>query len=129
MKKKLISVLLSTAMVATALTGCGGSSETATTETKTEATETKTETKTEATAEGADTEAAATEGAYAGELEIMHFSTSEESQGNGGSDGFRTVLTEWDEAHPDITLTQNVRHSLLLLQQQVIFQMYSYYRV
>ena len=38
----------------------------------------------------------------------MHYSTSEESEGNGGSDGFRTVLAEWDEAHPDITLTQNV---------------------
>lgn len=37
MKKKLISVLLSTAMVATVLTGCGGSSDTsATTENKTE---------------------------------------------------------------------------------------------
>ena len=38
----------------------------------------------------------------------MHFSTSEESQGNGGSDGFRTVLAEWKEAHPDITLNENV---------------------
>lgn len=45
---------------------------------------------------------------YAGELEIMHYSTLEESEGNGGSDGFRTVLAQWDEAHPDITLTQNV---------------------
>ena len=46
--------------------------------------------------------------AYKGELEIMHFSTSEESEGNGGSDGFRTVLAAWAAAHPDITLTQNV---------------------
>lgn len=46
--------------------------------------------------------------AYKGELEIMHFSTSEESQGNGGSDGFRTVNQQWDDAHPDITLVQNV---------------------
>ena len=38
----------------------------------------------------------------------MHYSTSEESEGNGGSDGFRTVLGEWDDAHPDITLTQTV---------------------
>lgn len=45
---------------------------------------------------------------YKGELTIMHYSTSEESQGNGGSDGFRTVLAAWDEAHPDITLNQNV---------------------
>ncbi len=45
---------------------------------------------------------------YMGELEIMHYSTSEESEGNGGSDGFRTVLAQWAEAHPDITLTQNI---------------------
>ena len=56
----------------------------------------------------AATPVAATELAYKGELEIMHFSTSEESEGNGGSDGFRTTLAAWAEAHPDITLTQNV---------------------
>ena len=38
----------------------------------------------------------------------MHFSTEEESQGNGGSDGMRTVLQQWDDANPDITLTQTV---------------------
>ena len=54
------------------------------------------------------TDVAANDLAYKGELEIMHYSTSEESEGNGGSDGFRTVLQAWDEAHPDITLTQNV---------------------
>ena len=56
----------------------------------------------------AATPVAANELAYKGELTIMHYSTSEESLGNGGSDGFRTVLAAWDEAHPDITLTQNV---------------------
>ena len=56
----------------------------------------------------AATDVAANDLAYKGELEIMHYSTSEESEGNGGSDGFRTVLQAWDEAHPDITLTQNV---------------------
>ena len=56
----------------------------------------------------AATDVAANELAYKGELEIMHFSTSEESEGNGGSDGFRTVLQACEEAHPDITLTQNV---------------------
>ena len=110
MKKKLISVLLSTAMVATVLTGCGGSSDTsATTENKTETKTETTETKAEAETKTETTEnAGSAEGAYAGELEIMHFSTSEESQGNGGSDGFRTVLAEWKEAHPDITLNENV---------------------
>ena len=56
----------------------------------------------------AATDVAANYLAYKGELEIMHYSTSEESEGNGGSDGFRTVLAAWDEAHPDITLNQNV---------------------
>jgi len=56
----------------------------------------------------ASTPVAANELGYKGELTIMHFSTSEESQGNGGSDGFRTVLAAWDAAHPEIALTQNV---------------------
>ena len=46
--------------------------------------------------------------AYKGDLNVMHFSTSEESEGNGGSDGFRTVLAAWNEAHPDINLVENV---------------------
>lgn len=50
----------------------------------------------------------ATDLAYKGELEIMHFSTSEESEGNGGSDAFRYTLGEWKAAHPDITLTENI---------------------
>jgi len=56
----------------------------------------------------AATPVAATALAYKGDLEIMHFSTSEESEGNGGSDGFRTVLDAWSKAHPDINLKQNV---------------------
>lgn len=56
----------------------------------------------------AATDVAVNDLAYKGELEIMHYSTSEEAEGNGGSDGFRTVLAAWDEAHPDITLNQNV---------------------
>lgn len=56
----------------------------------------------------AATPVAATTLAYKGDLEIMHFSTSEESLGNGGSDGFRTTIAAWEAAHPDIKLTQNV---------------------
>ena len=56
----------------------------------------------------AATPVASTELSYKGELEIMHFSTSEEAEGNGGSDGFRTVLAAWAAAHPDITLKENV---------------------
>lgn len=102
MKRKLLSVLLATAMVATLMVGCGNT-ETETTETETTETEVA-ETETEAEVEETETEAAG----YAGELSIMHFSTSEESEGNGGSDGFRTMLSQWQEANPDITLTEEV---------------------
>ncbi len=91
MKKKLISVLLSTAMLATMLTGCGDSASTSST-----------------SGSAAKDDSAVSASGYKGDLEIMHYSTSEESQGNGGSDGFRTVLANWDAANPDITLTQNV---------------------
>ncbi|MDE7273993.1 MAG: extracellular solute-binding protein [Lachnospiraceae bacterium] len=114
MKKKMIGILLSTAMIASVLGGCGGTSGTndAPASTPAETTnsagttgeEAKADTETAAPVAAADGEALA----YAGALEIMHYSTSEESQGNGGSDGFRTVLAAWDEAHPDITLTQNI---------------------
>lgn len=56
----------------------------------------------------AATDVAVNDLAYTGDLNIMHFSTSEESEGNGGSDGFRTVLAAWNEAHPDINLVENV---------------------
>ena len=56
----------------------------------------------------AATDVAANDLAYKGDLNIMHYSTLEESQGNGGSDGFRTVLAAWSEAHPDINLIENV---------------------
>lgn len=46
--------------------------------------------------------------AYTGEITIMHYSTSEESEGNGGSDGLRTTLAAWIEAHPEITVNENV---------------------
>ena len=61
-----------------------------------------------ATGVSAATEVAKNDLAYKGELEIMHYSTSEESEGNGGSDGFRTVLAAWNDAHPDINLNENV---------------------
>lgn len=110
MKKKLLCALLSAAMIATLLVGCGGNADTPVTDTPAaeEPAPAKTETKTEAEPE-AETEAEpASNAAFAGDLEIMHYSTSEESEGNGGSDGFRTVLAQWDEAHPEINLIQNV---------------------
>ncbi len=56
----------------------------------------------------AATPVANTELAYKGTLNLMHFSTSEESEGNGGSDGFRTTIAAWQAAHPEITLEQEV---------------------
>ena len=91
MKKKMLGLLLSTAMLATTVAGCGSTA--ATTASAPAAEETaKTEAAESTAADTADTETEAGDGselAYAGELEIMHYSTSEESEGNGGSDGFR----------------------------------------
>lgn len=56
----------------------------------------------------AATPVAASDLEYKGALSIMHFSTSEESEGNGGSDGFRTVIAAWQAAHPDIKLNETV---------------------
>lgn len=96
MKKKVLAALLTLAMTATMLAGCGD-------------TETTT---TPSTGSGSTTQDSkpvdTTDGGYAGTLTVMHFSTSEESQGNGGSDGFRTMIANWKTAHPDVTLEENV---------------------
>lgn len=105
MKKKLLGALLSVAMLSSLLVGCGDGS--ATTD-GSGASNTDTKTESSVAPAGEESKTDDSSAAYVGELEIMHYSTSEESQGNGGSDGFRTVLAQWDEAHPDITLTQNV---------------------
>lgn len=110
MKRKLFSAILVSAMMASMFTGCGSTNtSTNASEPSTETTEKKEETAAspEASPE-ASAEAASDETAYKGDLNVMHFSTSEEAQGNGGSDGFRTVNANWDEAHPDINLVQNV---------------------
>ena len=114
MKKKMLSLLLCAALTTTILAGCSSSepaAETTGADAATEAVSEPEETAEEASASAPAAAEEETQGeqlAYTGELEIMHYSTSEESEGNGGSDGFRTVLAQWDEAHPDITLTQNV---------------------
>ena len=103
MKRKLISILLGTVLATTMLTGCG--SKPATTPEVTQKDTPKETVVPEKKAEEEKTEGGL---AYKGELELMHFSTSEESEGNGGSDGFRTVVADWDSAHPDIKLQQAV---------------------
>lgn len=86
MKKKLLSALLSVAMVASLLVGCGGG----------------------AAAETAGETGEAGNLAYSGNISMMHFSTSEESEGNGGSDGFRTCIADWKAANTNITLDETV---------------------
>ena len=115
MKKKLLSVVLSTTMLTAILAGCGSSQTTGTSETSTQEATTETATSEASAAEASsDASASAASGssattlAYKGEINMMHFSTSEESEGNGGSDGFRTMIQQWTDAHPDITLNQNV---------------------
>ena len=113
MKRKFFSAVLLSAMVTSMFAGCGNSTST-NSEAPAETTETSqapveespaaSETTTQATSNAAE----GSELAYTGDLNVMHFSTSEEAQGNGGSDGFRTVNAQWDEAHPNINLVQNV---------------------
>ena len=98
MSKKIISMLLIAAMGVTMLVGCGGTAET-TGEASPETTE---------SANPSDETNSTSQLAYSGDLSIMHYSTSEESQGNGGSDGFRTMIAEWKEANPNINLVENV---------------------
>jgi multiple sugar transport system substrate-binding protein/raffinose/stachyose/melibiose transport system substrate-binding protein len=91
-------------MAISLLAGCGGNETTTTTAASADTTTT--------TAAPDDTDETTTGDesgdGYAGDLTLMHFSTSEESEGNGGSDGFRTVIAQWEEANPDITLKQTV---------------------
>ncbi|BCN29116.1 extracellular solute-binding protein [Anaeromicropila herbilytica] len=104
MKKKLVSLLLVVVMIFS-LCACGKSKETSTKKAETKAPDATTEA-TDDSATKTDTSASTL--AYKGDLGIMHFSTSEESQGNGGSDGFRTTIASWEKKNPDISLKQTV---------------------
>jgi len=108
MKKKLLSSLLTVAMVTALLAGCGSTGEAATTETPA-AEETAEVAETAEAVETETADAAATDGlAYQGDIEFMHYSTEEEAKGNGGSDGLRTMISEWETANSGITLTQSI---------------------
>ncbi len=112
MKKKVLSVLLASTMLAGVLAGCGSSSSgdsSAPAET-TAAADESTETAAEETSEAAqeETESTGDALAYTGSISLMHYSTSEESEGNGGSDGFRTMIANWKEANSGIDLQENV---------------------
>ncbi len=97
MKKKLIALTMAAVMVAS-LAGCG-SAATSTPDTASESTTSKTEV-------AATGDSTAT--GYTGEITYMHFSTSEEADGNGGSDGHRTMIANFKANHPEITLTEEI---------------------
>lgn len=114
MKKKLISAFLCAAMTASMLAGCGGN-DTSTDAPASEPAKEETPAKDNAVdateAEDAGSSDTASSGgsvSYSGELSIMHYSTSEESEGNGGSAGFRTMLSQWKEANPNVNLSESV---------------------
>ena len=113
MKKKLLATLLTASMVAAMLAGCGGADEAAAPVEAPAAEETTEEAApAEPTAadavEAPEADTATSDLAYTGEINFMHYSTSEEAEGNGSSDGFRSCIAAWDEAHPNITLNQDV---------------------
>ena len=92
---------------------------------------------TEASTEGAGSgvvEVAKNDLAYKGNLDIMHFSTSEESQANGGSDD---SARPWQRGRMPIRISalrrmfwrmQSIRHRLQRLPQPVTFRMSSFSR-
>lgn len=108
MKKKALGILLTVAMAATMLAGCGDKADAPSNpESSTPTQESTPANNGDEGNSGEDNNGS--EGlAYTGELTLMHYSTSEESQGNGSSDGIRTMIANWEAAHPDITLNQNV---------------------
>lgn len=118
MKKKALGILLTAAMTAAMLAGCGDDSGSTTSDgssaSSTESTDNSGSSSTDnnTTADSTDAGSTDTESgdglAYTGTLTLMHYSTSEESQGNGSSDGIRTMIAEWTAANPGITLEENV---------------------
>ena len=110
--RKLLAVGLSLAMTLQ-LSACGSSAETSSEQTGEEAVATADETEESGAVPADDVEApapetSASELAYKGEINFMHYSTSEEAEGNGSSDGFRSCIAAWEEAHPDIALNQDI---------------------
>ena len=106
--KKLMSILLVAMMTVAMFSGCGKDLVETVDTPAGDTTSDVTDDTTDDTTGGATGEVAEGDLAYKGEIDVMHFSTSEESEGNGGSDGFRTVIANWDEAHPDVVLNQSV---------------------
>lgn len=111
MKKKLLSVLLASAMVIS-LAACGGddnnNNSSSNNNQQADDNNTPANNDNNGTSDDGNGAAGGEELAYSGEITFMHYSTSEESEGNGGSDAFRRAIANWDAAHPNITLNQEV---------------------
>lgn len=111
-RKKLISVLMCATLSVSMLVGCGSNTSNSDPTVKPTTAAPATTTEAPATTAPSDGTTAPSSDAtgltYKGDLSLMHFSTSEESQGNGGSDGFRTMIAEWKSANSGINLVENV---------------------
>lgn len=103
--KRIFSLLLCALMVVSVFAACGSdgnkSSSSAPESSASEAVSTD-------PSEPSEGDSATGDLSFKGEISLMHYSTSEESEGNGGSDGFRTMIAEWKAANPDITLNETV---------------------
>ncbi|TCL53991.1 carbohydrate ABC transporter substrate-binding protein (CUT1 family) [Kineothrix alysoides] len=102
MKRKVLTLIAAASMLIASLSGCGTTDTGTAQEAAVAATDTPAADKEEAQADSSSSDA------YQGELTVMHFSTEEEAKGNPGADGFRKMVAEWEESHPDITLSQNI---------------------
>ena len=78
MKKKMVSIMLAMTMVV-GLAACGGSSDSG--------------------GEGSG-------GSDASELVVSHYYLEEERESNASGDTFLTMVEQYEEEHPDITVTQ-----------------------
>lgn len=108
MRKKVLSALLSVAMVSAMLVGCGSASPAAEPAEAASAESAAPDAAPDAATEAADSTAASSL-AYTGDIEFMHYSTAEEANlENGGAASFRFAAETWADAHPDVNLTQNV---------------------
>lgn len=114
MRRKFFSAVIVSAMLASLFSGCtnststGGEASSEPSQSTQETPAASESTSPEASESTSVSAEASSDLTYSGDLNVMHFSTSEESQGNGGSDGFRTINAKWDEEHPNINLVQNV---------------------
>ena len=99
MKKKLVAVLMSSAL-ALSLAACGGGEAASTESNKEQQTQPADQQAEKQTEEKADGEQV--------EITITHFNIEEQREQTADYDGFYTMLEAWQEEHPDVKITQSV---------------------